>query len=487
MTVRRTLVAVLPALLAAACTVGADYRAPVTTVSETWLTPVGAGAVDVAWWTRFDDPLLTELVRSAIEGNKDLEEARARLTEARATRDAARGRALPQLGASAAGTQSRLSENGPLPVGKVPGLGPDLTIYDVGFDASWELDLWGGTRRAIESAEARAQAAEEARRAVILQVIAEVVRAYIDLRTAQGLRANAIADAQAQAAVARLVADRFGVGLASRFDLVRADAQARGTAAAIPGFEGDEAAAAFRIALLLGQPPEALYARLRQNGALPALAIEVGAGLRSELLRRRPDIRQAERELAASTAEVGVATAELFPRISLLGGIGLQAREPGDLASGASLRFQIGPSLRWPIFSGGRIRAQIRAADARADAAMTRYERAVLTALSDSETTLNRYASASRTRTARAEARALADEAVRIARLRYEAGEDDLSTLLQTQTSFSLADRLSIQSRALELQQIAALYKALGGGWEAVETAERAQKSAVIDSVARRP
>lgn len=457
------------ALCIAACTVGSDYRPPATAVGDAWLSPVSAGAVDVEWWTRFQDPLLTELVETAIAGNRDLEEARARLREARANRDAIRGRASPQVGSSAAATQNRLSENGPLPVGKVPGLGPDLTLYDLGFDASWEIDLWGGTRRAIESAEARAQAAEEAGRVVILQVIAEVVRAYIDLRAAQSLQANAVTDARAQEAIARLVGDRLGVGLASRFDLVRAETQARSTAATIPGFESDAAAAAFRIALLIGRPPEAVYDRLRRPGALPSVRIEVQAGLRSDLLRRRPDIRQAERDLATATAEIGVATAELFPRFSLLGGIGLQAREPGDLASGASLRFQFGPSLRWPIFSGGRIRAQIRAADARADAAMARYERSVIAALSDSETAINRYISAGNTRAERAEARAAADEAVRIATLRYEAGEDDLSILLQTQTAFSAADRLSIQSRALELQQIAVLYKALGGGWEALE------------------
>jgi NodT family efflux transporter outer membrane factor (OMF) lipoprotein len=428
---------------------------------------VSSGAVDAAWWARFDDPLLSELVDAAIAGNKDVEEAQARLREARANRDAIRARSSPQVGASAAATQSQLSENGPLPVGKVPGLGRELAIYDLGFDASWEIDLWGGTRRAIESAEARAQAAEEAQRTVVLQIIAEVVRSYIDLRTAQSLRANATADAQAQATIARLVADRLHVGLASRFDLVRAQAQARSTAAAIPGHEGDAAAAAFRLALLVGQPPEVLYEHLQQPGALPVASVEVKAGLRSDLLRRRPDIRQAERDLAASTAEVGIATAELFPRISLLGGVGLQARDPGDLASGSSLRFQFGPSLRWPIFSGGRIRAQIRAANARVDAATARYERAVLTALSDSETAINRYAAAARRRVERREARVLAGEAVGLARVRYDAGEDDLTSLLQAQTAFSIADRLSIQSHSLELQQMAALYKALGGGWEA--------------------
>lgn len=464
------LISAMPlAISLAGCTVGPDYRPPATTVGEAWIAPVSTAEVDAAWWTRFEDPLLTELVGSAIAGNKDLAEASARLREARANRDAIRGRSAPQVGASAAATQNRLSENGPLPVGKVPGLGPELSIYDVGFDASWEIDLWGGTRRAIESAEARAQSAAEARRAVVIQVIAEVARSYIDLRTAQSLRATAVADAHAQEEIARLIADRLRVGLASRFDLVRAEAQARSTAATIPGFEGDAAAAAFRLALLLGQPPEALYDRLRQPGLLPQVNIEVRAGLRSDLLRRRPDLRQAERDLAAATADVGVATAELFPRISLLGGIGQQAREPGDLFSADSLRFQFGPSLHWPIFSGGRIRAQTRAADARADAAMVRYERAILSALSDSETAINRYASAGRARTERDAARSAAAEAVSLARRRYLAGEDDLTVLLQTQASLSAADRLSIQALAAELLQLTALYKALGGGWDAVD------------------
>ncbi|HTM96053.1 MAG TPA: efflux transporter outer membrane subunit [Croceibacterium sp.] len=463
------LAAVLLTTVVAGCTVGPDYRPPSASVSEAWIGPAANGEVDAAWWTRFDDPLLSQLVSSAVAGNKDLAEASARLREARAARDATYGRAEPQAGASAAVTRNRLSENGLLPVGRVPGLGPDLSLYDIGFDASWELDLWGGTRRAIEGADARAQAAEEAHRAVVIQVIAEVVRSYIALRSAQGLRDNAIKNAEIQTALARLVADRARAGSASRFDVARAEALARSSAASVPRFESDATAAAFRIALLLGQPPEALYDRLRASGSLPQPVVEVGAGLRSDLLRRRPDIRQAERELAASTADIGVATAELFPHLSLLGGSGLQSRTPGDLLSADSLRFQFGPSLHWPIFSGGRIRAQIRAADARADAAMARYERAVLAALSDTETALNQYASAGEARAERDAARSAAAEAVTLARTRYLAGEDDLTALLLAQAEYNAAEQQSIQALATQLQNVAALYKALGGGWEAVE------------------
>lgn len=195
----KVLLATMPlAMVLTGCAVGPDYRPPTPAVGATWITPVNTAEVDTVWWTRFHDPLVVDLVTSALAGNKDLAEASARLREARANRDAVGGRSAPQIAASAAATRNRLSENGPLPVGKVPGLGPFLSIFDAGFDASWEIDLWGGTERAIQGAEARAQSAEEARRTMAIQIIAEVVRAYIDLRAAQSLQATAADDAKAQ-------------------------------------------------------------------------------------------------------------------------------------------------------------------------------------------------------------------------------------------------------------------------------------------------
>lgn len=467
--IARPLSAIAAVTIIGGCAVGPDYSPPQTSVREMWIAPADAAAVDAEWWSKIDDPLFARLIAEAIEGNKDLREATARLLEARANRDAVRGRALPQVGASATGTQNRISENGQLPVGKIPALQPEFPIYDIGFDAAWELDLWGSARRARESAAARAESAEEARRGVIIQVIAEVARSYFDLRAAQNLRASVIADTEIQEAVARIVSDRQRAGAASGFDLARARAQALGSAAAIPGLDAEAAAAAFRLALLVGGPPELLHERLKITADLPRVDLQISVGLRADLLRRRPDVRQAERELAASTADVGVATAELFPKISLLGGFGQQARSVDDLFASDSLRFQVGPALRWPIYAGGRIRAQIRAADARADAALVRYERAVLTALADSETAINRFVSSGQTRIQRELARHEADVAVSLARRRYLAGEDDLTALLQAQSAFSAADRACIQARAAELQQMAALYKALGGGWESVE------------------
>ena len=458
--------AVVASIVLPGCTVGPDYQPVPASAREAWIARVDVAEVDGEWWRNLRDPTLDELVVSGVTHNKDLREAAARLREVRANRDAIRGRAYPQASVSAVTTENRLSANGLLPVAKIPGFEADFPIHDLGFDASWEVDWWGGTRRAVESANARVQAAEEARRGVILQIVAEIVRSYVDLRAAQNLRANVIADAESQHELARIVADRLKVGAASEFDLTRARAQALATAAAIPGYDGDAAAAAIRLSVLAGEHPEAFYERLSVPAMFPSPDLQVKVGLRADLLRRRPDVRQAERDVAAATAEIGVATAELFPRLSLIAGFGQQARSTDDLFKDDSLRLQFGPALRWSIFSGGRIRAQIRAADARADGAIIRYERAVANALADSETAINRFTSSRRTRVARDDARREADAAVGLARQRYLSGEDDLTALLQAQSAFSAADRQSIQARAAELQQLTALYKALGGGWE---------------------
>ena len=461
---------VAPVIILAGCAVGPDYHPPETSVRDDWIAPVDVAEVDGEWWRKLNDATLHELVAAAIANNKDLEEAGARLREARANRDAIRGRALPQAGVSAFASENRLSTNGLLPVANIPGFDPQFPVHDIGFDASWEIDLWGSNRRAIESADARVQAVEETRRGVVIQIIAEVVRSYIDLRTAQNLRASVVADSDAQQEITRIVADRLRVGVASEFDLIRAQAQARSTAAAIPGLEADAAAAAIRLALLAGRHPEAFWDRLGSREPLPVADLHVSVGLRADLLRRRPDVRLAERVLAAATADVGVATADLFPRISLIGSVGQQARMSGDLFSHDSLRFQVGPLLRWPIYAGGRIRAQVRAANARAEGALIGYERAVAGALADSETAINRFAASIRARISRDDARLAADAAVSLARQRYVAGEDDMTALLQAQSAFTVADRLSIQARAAELQLLAALYKALGGGWMSAES-----------------
>lgn len=457
----------LPLFVLAACTVGPNYKEPPkVAMALNWSEPTSTASVDPAWWRSLGDPVLTELLQAAAAHNLDLRVAAAQVREARANRDIAFGGLFPQVTASGSATRNELSGNGEIPVQSIPNFARTFNLFDVGFDASWEIDFWGGNRRSLEAAHARSASAQEAARSLKLEIIAEVAHTYFDLRSAQARLASARSDAQARTDTAALVTLRYKAGDASAFDEARAESQARTVVSQLAGLQSEARAAAYTLALLTGRPPEALIDLAGQSATWPKTPPTVGAGLRSELLRRRPDVRQAERDLAASTADIGVATADLFPKISLIGAIGQQAQHTGDLTSQLSQRYQFGPSLSWPIFSAGRIRAQIHAADARADEAGARYEKAVLTALSDSETALNRYAAATSQLADLDAARDASAKALELARQRYRAGEDDLLNLLDAQSDYSVTDQASLTARATQLTALVSLFKALGGGWD---------------------
>lgn len=464
---RRPVLLALPlALLASACTVGPDYRRP-PAPGETgaWVTPADTAAADLAPWAKLGDPVLDDLVARAVASSLDVAEAEAKLREARALRGATRARGLPSATAKVSAQQTQNSLDGQFPAANIPFYDRNFSLFDVGFDASWEVDLWGGQRRAVEAADRQIDAARARARDVRLQTVAEVVRSYAQLRGAQASLASVRADAQAAAETARLVRQRVRAGEAARFDDARAEEQARTTAAAIPALEADIRAAAFRLAVLTGRPPEAMTGLIDTAAALPDLPANVAVGARADMLRRRPDIRAAEADLAAATANIGVETANLYPRLSLTGSFSQQARKPGDLVTNDSLGFSIGPRLSWAIFDAGRVRAQIRAANARADQAAARYTKAVLSALADSETAINRYDAAIASVREREAARAASRTALDLARQRYKAGEDDLLAVLQAETAFSSADRAATQVRQSALEAYATLIKALGGGW----------------------
>jgi NodT family efflux transporter outer membrane factor (OMF) lipoprotein len=456
-------------LLLQGCAVGPDYHRPAVSGADAgWsaATSPDTAAVDVSPWQSLGDPMLTQLIEAAVAHNLDLREADANLRAARAQRDAAAGRKLPELNASASAAEQQLSANGELPINQIPHFNRRFSLYDVGFDASWEIDLWGGTRRAVEAAQQRSEAAAERQHDALLQVVAEVVRAYAELRGSQANLAAARKDADAQNGIAGLVHQRFVAGEASNLDDARADSQAHNTAAAVAGIDASVHAAANELALLTGRPPEALADLASSDGQIPLPPASVAVGLRSDVLRRRPDIRAAEADLAAATSDVGVETANLFPTVSLLGSIGRQAQHGSDLGDGASTYFNIGPSLHWPIFAGGSIRAQIRAANARADAAGARYEKAVLGALADSETAINRYAAARTTLDQREAARARSASALEMSRQRYQKGDDDRVTVLQAESAYAEADRAWVGAAQESLEDYAALVKSLGGGWQ---------------------
>ena len=451
----------------AGCTVGPGYERPQTPIAEDWMEPAVPGAIDTEWWHRFGDPQLAALVERAVASSPDLREAEARLAEARANRDAARGGRSPQVQATGSATENVLSENGQLPIANIPGFDREFSLFDLGFDASWELDFWGRNRRQVEAAEARAAAALWSRRDALVSLVAELARNYVELRGAQAELAAAEDRLEAQAALAGLTRLRFEAGEASRIDAEQADSQRAAAAAARDGLAAQAAAAAYRIAVLVGEPPEQVVPGLHPSAPIPEPPATIVSGVRSDLLERRPDIRRAERELAAATAEIGVATADLFPRFNLLGSLGSQARNPLDLLSGGSVRLAVGPSCSWPVFSGGRIRAQIRASDANAEAAAARYDRAVIGALSESESAANRFATAS---SAAGEARVAWEReaaAYRLAEMRFERGEDDRLALMRAR--LRMLDAQSRERDAAEVRATAAiaLYKALGGGWAA--------------------
>ncbi|MEO6381858.1 MAG: efflux transporter outer membrane subunit [Nitrobacter sp.] len=465
---RRKFVGFLALPLVAGCTVGPEYRKPPVAMSDRWLEPASTAPVDLGWWQSFGDPQLNRLVTLAITSNPDLREARARIAEARSNREAAAGGALPQVDAKASATQNRISKNGQLPIASIPGFKRDFSLYDIGFDASWELDLWGRNRREVEAASARNQASEWSQRDVLVGLIAEVARNYVELRVAQGVLSATLDQAHSNRDLTRLSDLRFRSGEDTRIAAEEARSQAAGSAQAADLAKAKVSTSAYRLAALVGLPPERLVPELSDVvGPIPMPPRSIAMGIRSDLLSRRPDVRRAERELAAATADIGVAKADLYPRFSLIGSLGQQARSPGDLLSSGSTRFGIGPSFSWPIFSAGRIRAQIRGSGARADAAAARYEKAILSALSDSESAANRLARYSAAADEARDAEASERAAFGLVQLRFSRGEDDRLTMERARLKW-----LEVRSRMDEANgdyavAAIALFKALGGGWEA--------------------
>lgn len=449
-----------------ACTVGPDYQRPTTLgTTHDFVEPSVPGPVDLAWWQSFDDATLTALIARAAASSPDIAEANARIAEARANRDAAQGGRLPSVTAKGSATENVLSENGQLPIANIPGFKRDFPLYDVGFDASWELDLWGRNARQTEASNARLGKAVVSRRDAMLSLFAEIARNYMDLRGAQADASALSAIAVADAELSRLAALRYRAGEANKIEASEAAAAARASFAAVPDARARASAAAYRIAALVGAPPEEVAPGLLAPAPLPQSADVILTGVRSELLTRRPDVMAVERDLAAATADIGVAKADLFPRFNLLGSIGQQAREPGDLLSTGSTRLQIGPSFSWPVFALGTIRAKVRAADARADQAAARYEKAVLNALADSETAINRFLQAHAALIDAEGSYREQQSAFALATQRYRAGEDDRLAVERARAKILGAERRRIQAETAKNQAAVALYKALGGGW----------------------
>jgi NodT family efflux transporter outer membrane factor (OMF) lipoprotein len=451
----------LLALALAGCAVGPDFDAPEVAAPDAWgeasATPGDGDAALDAWWTRFGDPQLTSLVERGARANLELRVADARVREAQALRRASFALLWPTLDLVA---ETR-SEAG--------GAGVARDGVFAALDAAWQLDVFGGARRALEAADADLAARVEDRRALTLLLVGEIARSYIELRGFEAQLGTVERNLAAQREIAELTEAQLRAGLASDLDVERARALVAVTAAELPPLDAARRSSAHRLAVLLGVPPTALVGELAAGGTIPSAPAELIAGLPADLLRRRPDLARAERELAAASARIGVAEAELYPRVTLLGSVGIQSTSWNQAAGLAG----VGPSITWPVFAAGRIRANVTAADARQAQALARYEQAVLLAFEDVENWLARHANEQVRRRALREAVAANREAAELAQRLWANGLGGfLDVLVAERSLLESESRLVASETALATSRVA-LYVALGGGWQQAEELRR--------------
>lgn len=455
------------------CTVGPEYSVPELKGPEHFRgasggmtsRPVEGGAAPGAlgaWWESMGDPVLTSLVERALEGSLDRRVAIERVREARALRGVAAGALLPEVGASASAVRSRGSQT----VGNPAADSDGSNLYSVGLDASWELDVFGGLRRGVQAADADLGAAVESERLVRVTLAAEVARTYCEYRGLQARAALARRTIESQRSTLDVAASRSKAGLWAEIEAEQARAQLATRESQLPPLLAAQQQAAYRLAVLMGREPGVLVEELVAEAEVPVPPSEVPVGLPADLLRRRPDIRRAERQLAAATARTGVATAELYPKFFLTGAAGLSSGEVASLPDSDSGVWSIGPTMRWQVFQGGRIRANIAAADARQRAAVLTFEQSWLTALEDVESTLTAFVQEQSRRERLTAAVEANRRAVDLADSRWKNGIGDFLTVLVNQRQLFDSEDQLVQSHTAVSTSLARLYKALGGGWD---------------------
>ncbi|WNO55069.1 efflux transporter outer membrane subunit [Stakelama saccharophila] len=466
----------------AACTVGPDYHAPDVAVPPHFSEAArpGASARDVdleRWWRSFDDPQLNDLVATALSEGLDMRMAASRIRRARYAAALARAQFLPQVNANAGATRMDFSKNAGFSSlaqlfggeggdgGGIALPGGGITTYSAGFDASWELDLFGGVKRSAEAARARLDAARWNSRDASVTLAAEVADSYLQLRTLQHREAILRDEAARQRRLSALQQHRAAVGLTPETDPIRQRAALSATEAAIEPVLVQERIQMHALALLLGKPPGALIDTLSAPNPTAATPPVVPPGLPSELLRRRPDVRAAERRLAAATADIGVAVADLYPKFSLTGAAQLISTSLSSLLESDSLQTRAAGQAVFPILDFGRGRGQVRLREEDREQAYIAYQQTVLTALKDVEDALARVAGEQRRRQRLTESLANAERAEHAAAARQRAGLADISAVLQAQASVLEQRNQLAQSDGALKQALASLYKALGGGW----------------------
>lgn len=465
--VRNALLASLYVQLSA-CAVGPDYQQPASPTpvnfTQASTTEFSQQSIELRWWELFHDTLLTTLVEQSLRQNYDLKTAQAHLQEARELYIQAGLSLLPSVTAHANYTDQIRSTGALNSRAFVP---RGLKLFNTGFDATWEADIFGRVRRGFEASNDEVEAQEASLRDFSISLIAEVARNYFELRGLQKQLAVAEKNIANQRETLKITQAKFENGRGTEQDTASAVAQLEASTANIPTIRSSIQKTIHRLSVLSGQTPDALNQKLSPSAVLPKLPSQINISTPAELLRRRPDIRMAERTLAASTARIGMATADLFPRISFVGTIALEAATVAGLGMTGSDAYSLGPRITWSAFEFNRILARIRAADAHAEADIANYQQAVLNALEETENALVSYTQEQTRQKSLLNAVNASQKAQELAKLRYTAGVTDFQSLLIADARLLQdQDKLS-QSQTAVATALTAIYKALGGGWEA--------------------
>jgi multidrug efflux system outer membrane protein len=456
------------ALVLAGCTLGPDYRRPAITAPEGWrdapATVEAAALADLAWWELFEDGELRLLVHDALEANKDLRIAVARVEQARAVAAVVRADQFPQIGAGASVTTNRFSDTV-----RPRGLGGEMGLLATTADLAFEIDLWGRLRRASEAARAELLASAETQRTVVMTLVSDVAAVYLQLRQLDLELETTRRNVASRAGSLQLVRDRLEAGLTSALDLHQAEAELAGTAAQIPDLERRIVQTENQLSILLGRNPGGIVRGRPLTGQ--TFPPTVPAGLPSALLERRPDIRQAEASLVAANARIGVAKAAFFPQVSLTGFFGVESIALSDLFTGPSRVWQFGPTVRVPIFTAGRNRANLEAVEAQQQEALIRYEQVIQQAFREVEDALIAHRKAREGVLEQAAAVRASREALSVAELRYTSGLTSYLSVLDAQRTLLAAEVAESRTLLAQLVAVVQLYRALGGGWDAGQQA----------------
>jgi outer membrane protein, multidrug efflux system len=469
--------------LLAGCAVGPNYKRPQAAVPSQWTVALTRGTETKSpetdeWWASFQDPELNSLVERSVSRNLDLKLALERVQEARAARGVARSGYFPSIDGAASGTRNRQRVIAPVGPQNSPVIVPvEYNNFQGGLSASWELDVFGGIRRGVQAASADAAAAEENRRDVLVILLGDMGRVYAQLRGFQRRLEIANKNIKTQQDTLDLTSARAKAGLATELDVSRAAAQLESTKAVVPNLLSGIDISIHRLSVLLGEEPGALRSELEKTSPIPSAGPEVDVGLPSDLLKRRPDIRRSEAQLAAATARIGEAKADLFPRFVLTGTAGRQATQLHDLTLGAGNFFSAGPGISLPLFTGGRIRSNIAVQTSRQRQAVIGYQSTVLNALEEVENALVSYSQEQERRDRLNDAVAHSQLAVDLATEQYKAGLVDFLSVLDAQRGLYANEDQLVQSQTSVTTNLVGLYRALGGGWNPGRTAATSEST----------